>query len=63
MTSDKDDRTVFRQPTPGGGAGGDRTVMRPRPGGARGSQRAVPQHASGNVPRHQQAPIADPQAV
>ncbi|SMF29937.1 type VI secretion system protein ImpK [Alteromonadaceae bacterium Bs31] len=60
MTSDKDDRTVFRQPTPGGG---DRTVMRPRPGGARGGQRAVPQHASGSVPRHQQAPLMDEQSA
>ncbi len=60
--TDKDDRTVFRQPTPGGG---DRTVMRPRPGGARGGQRAVPQHAAaGSVPRHQAAaPVADAQAA
>jgi len=61
MTSDKDDRTVFRQPTPGGG---DRTVLRPRPGGSRGSQRPVPQHTagSGSVPRHQ-APLRDTQAT
>lgn len=49
--SQDNDRTVFRQPTPGG----DRTVMKPRPGGARGGQRPVPQHASGAVPRHQSA--------
>ncbi|WP_018277137.1 type IVB secretion system protein IcmH/DotU [Teredinibacter turnerae] len=55
------DRTVFRQPTPGGERGGDRTVMRPRSSAARpaprGSQSAAPQ-------RHQPATVAsDPHAA
>lgn len=59
MSSDNNDRTVFRQPTPGG----DRTVMRPRPG-AKSGQRPVPQHTSGGgqVPRHSPA-APDPQAA
>jgi len=62
MSSDNNDRTVFRQPTPGG----DRTVMKPRPGGARGGQRPTPQHTSGqgaaSMPRHQ-TPVSDAQAA
>lgn len=50
------DRTVFRQPSPGGERGGDRTVMRPRPGGPRSGQR--PPTGGGNVPRHQAATVA-----
>jgi type IV / VI secretion system protein, DotU family len=58
------DKTVFRQPTPGGDrSGGDRTVMRPRPGAARGGQRAGAGQGQ-NVPRHTSAaPVADVQAA
>lgn len=55
------DKTVFRQPTPGGGdrSGGDRTVMRPRPGAARGAPRPG---AQAQVPRHQpNRPVMDNQ--
>lgn len=57
MSQDDNDRTVFRQPTPGG----DRTVMKPRPGGGgRGAPRPTPQRSAGAVPRHQTAPVMDP---
>lgn len=37
-----EDKTVFRQPQPGGGGDPDRTVMRPRPGGRGGAAPTPP---------------------
>lgn len=47
MSSDDSDRTVFKQPTPGG----DRTVLKPMPG-RRGAQPAEPRQAPPAQPRH-----------
>ena len=45
MSPDDSDKTVFKQPVPGG----DRTVMRPTPGGRAGSQTSVP--PASNIPQ------------
>lgn len=45
--SDDSDKTVFRQPTPGG----DRTVMQPMPGGRSAGQQNIPPRAAGNIPQ------------
>jgi len=52
MSPDDSDKTVFKQPTPGG----DRTVMRPMPGGrGAGGSQASPQESSG-IPQPGRAP-------
>lgn len=57
MSPDDSDKTVFKQPTPGG----DRTVMRPMPGGrGTGSQTHVPQPSIPQPGRASTAPTSRP---